>query len=101
MKKQINYEKYEKVVETVERRGLSNNMAAHLINDTLAACGEITDKDQGEVFYKKKVERMRNKMRLDKVEETKGKAFTALMFDERKDMSKRESGIGIKNHKEI
>ena len=83
----------EKVVETVERTGLSYNMASQLINDVNAASGQISMADQENVIYNKKLKRIADKMREKKIEEKKGRSISGLMFDERKDITRMEDNM--------
>ena len=62
---------------------------SQIVNDILADLGEITDEKQDLVLYKQKVVRMRKKARTDQVENKKGRSPIALMFDERKDFTKK------------
>ena len=83
----------EKVIETVDRAGISPNMAAQIINDVNVASGHITEENQENVVYRMKVKRMADKLRNEKVEEKKGRVVDAVMFDERKDLTRNHSGI--------
>jgi hypothetical protein len=80
-------ENLEKVAETVERAGISANMASQLINDVKAAAGAITDNDQENV----KLSRLLNKVRKNKMVNKKGRLVETLMFDVRKDFVKKQT----------
>ena len=84
----VNEDALEKVVETVERAGISDNMACQIINDVKVALGVITKDDQSQVLYMEKMRKMKLKLRKKKIEDKKGKKVRGVMFDERKDFTK-------------
>ena len=57
-KMKLSNEKLEKVVETVERAGVSANMASQIINEVKVATGNITEENQNEVVHKMKLVRL-------------------------------------------
>ena len=53
-------EKLKNIIETVERAGISSNMACQIINDVKASTGKITTENQDGVLYSKKLDRLKN-----------------------------------------
>ena len=98
---QLSDEKLEKVVETVERAGVSANMASQIINEVKVATGTITESNQNQVVYKKKFERLAKKIRKKKIEQKKGIKIKGLMFDERKDLCRKVGHLGQSEYERI
>ena len=96
-KKEIS--KIKPIIETAERFGLSDSAVAHIVNATNVKASIISEENTSEILYRSKVKRIRKKLRSEKVEESKGKEPIAVGFDERKDKSKVEVGMGIKGSK--
>ena len=63
---------------------------ANIVNATYGKIGIINPNNNSEVLCQNKVNRLRKKARLQKVEEKKGKKPLAVGIDERKDTSKVE-----------
>ena len=90
---------YKNVMETSERFGLSDTATAHVVNVCAASFGNNnSDKN---ILYQSKVNHIRKKLRLEKVEESKGKCPIAIGIDERKDNGTVQVGVGKKGTKRL
>ena len=97
--KYITKEKYEAlapVLETAERFNLSDNAVAHMVNATKAAAGILDQEGTSEIMIQSQVNKLKNKIRMEKVEESKWRVPIAIGIDERKDATKISVGIGLK-----
>ena len=90
-------EKLTQLIETADRFNLSSYGVAHLSNAVLATEGLIGPNNNEGVIYRQKVDRIRKQTRVEKVEQSKGKVLTGLMFDERIDKSLTNKGFGENN----
>ena len=52
---------FEKVIESCERAGLSNDMSCQIINDIGVAYGAINEESQDDLFYMEKMRRIKMK----------------------------------------
>ena len=75
-------------IEEGERAGLSDDVIANMYN--------ASNKNSECVLIQSQVNRIRNKLREKKVEESKGKSPVAVGMDERKDATKVAVGVGSK-----
>ena len=90
-----------KVADTADRFNMSSYGVAHIANAVFASEGIIDSNDKDKMMYRKKIDRIRNKNRTEKIEQSKGKVLTGLMFDERIDKTLKEKGVGEMNSEKI
>ena len=90
---------YKNVMETAERFGLSDTATAHMVNVCVATLGNNNSNEN--ILYQSKVNDIKKKFRLEKIEESKGKCPIAIGIDERKDNAKVQVGIGEKGTKRL
>ena len=85
------------VIEVADHFDMSSSSVAHLANSILVTEGKIDASNNNEVLYRQKVDRIKKKVRMEKVEESKGVVVHGLMFDERIDLTKVDKGVGENN----
>ena len=81
-----------KIFEEADRFGASDMATANIVNAAYSNIGIINPNNNSEVLCQNKVNRLRKKARLQRVENKKGKKPLAVGIDERKDTSKVKVG---------
>ena len=84
----------DRILEEAERFQISDEATASIVNAANFNAGVISENDNFDVLYQKKVNRLKKKARLRQVEERKGKSILAVGIDERKDWTKVQVGEG-------